>query len=107
MEDWSDEVLIHANHSIRRTETPEARKKAEQEWDVHFRTLDQIYTGKKFIFDRMTLADISIFSQLHYLYTAVKYEIPGNYKNVHAFMELMRQTLKLKSLSDSFEAQSL
>jgi len=107
MEDWSDEVLIHANHSIRRTETPEARKKAEQEWDVHFRTLDQIYTGKKFIFDRMTLADISIFSQLHYLYTAVKYEIPGNYKNVHAFMELMRQTLKLNSLSDSFEAQSL
>ena len=107
MEDWSDEVLIHANHSIRRTETPEARKKAEQEWDVHFRTLDQIYSGKKFIFDRMTLADISIFSQLHYLYTAVKYEIPGNYKNVHAFMELMRQTLKLNSLSDSFEAQSL
>jgi glutathione S-transferase len=94
MEDWSDEA-------------PEARKKAEQEWDVHFRTLDQIYTGKKFIFDRMTLADISIFSQLHYLYTAVKYEIPGNYKNVHAFMELMRQTLKLNSLSDSFEAQSL
>ena len=107
MEDWSDEVLIHANHSIRRTETPEARQKAEQEWDVHFRTLDQIYSGKKFIFDRMTLADISIFSQLHYLYTAVKYEIPGNYKNVHAFMELMRQTLKLNSLSDSFEAQSL
>ena len=107
MEDWADEVLIHANHSIRRTETPEARQKAEQEWDVHFRTLDQIYSGKKFIFDRMTLADISIFSQLHYLYTAVKYEIPGNYKNVHAFMELMRQTLKLNSLSDSFEAQSL
>jgi len=107
MEDWADEVLIHANHAIRRTETPEARQKAEQEWDVHFRTLDQIYSGKKFIFDRMTLADISIFSQLHYLYTAVKYEIPGNYKNVHAFMELMRQTLKLKSLSDSFEAQSL
>lgn len=107
IEDWSDEVLIHANHAIRRAETPEARQKAEQEWDVHFRTLDQIYSGKKFIFDRMTLADISIFSQLHYLYTAVKYEIPGNHKNVHAFMELMRQTLKLKSLSDSFEAQSL
>jgi len=107
MEDWADEVLIHANHAIRRTETPGARQKAEQEWDVHFRTLDQIYSGKKFIFDRMTLADISIFSQLHYLYTAVKCEIPGNYKNVHAFMELMRQTLKLKSLSDSFEAQSL
>jgi glutathione S-transferase len=107
MEDWSDEVLIHANHAIRRAETPEARQKAEQEWDVHFKTLDQIYTDKKFIFDRMTLADISIFSQLHYLYTAVKYEIPGKHKNVHAFMELMRQSLKLKSLSDSFEAHSL
>jgi len=107
MEDWSDEVLIHANHAIRRAETPEARQKAEQEWDVHFKTLDQIYTGKTFIFDRMTLADISIFSQLHYLYTAVKYEVPGNYKNVHAFIERMRQTLQLKSLSDSFEAHSL
>jgi len=107
MEDWSDEVLIHANHAIRRAETPEARQKAEQEWDVHFKTLDQIYTGKTFIFDRMTLADISIFSQLHYLYTAVKYEVPGNYKNVHAFIERMCQTLQLKSLSDSFEAHSL
>ena len=67
----------------------------------------QIYSGKKFIFDRMTLADIAIFSQLHYLYTAVKYEIPARYKNVNAFMENMRQTLKLKSLADSFEAQSL
>jgi glutathione S-transferase len=107
LEDWSDEVLIHANHAMRRAETPEARKKAEDQWRVHFSTLEQIYTGKKFIFDRMTLADISIFSQLHYLYTVVKYEIPGNYKNVNAFMENMRQILKLKSLSESFEAKSL
>jgi glutathione S-transferase len=107
LEDWSDEVLIHANHAIRRADTPEARKKAEQEWAVHFKTLDQIYTGKKFIFDRMTLADAAIFSQLHYLYTAVNYEVPAEYKNVHAFMENMRQTLKLKSLGDSFEVQSL
>jgi glutathione S-transferase len=107
MEDWSDEVLIHANHALRRADNAEARKKAEDEWDVHFNTLDQIYSGKKFIFDRMTLADIAIFSQLHYLYTAVKYEIPARYKNVNAFMENMRQTLKLKSLADSFEAQSL
>jgi glutathione S-transferase len=107
MEDWSDEVLIHANHALRRADNAEARKKAEEEWDVHFNTLDQIYSGKKFIFDRMTLADIAIFSQLHYLYTAVKYEIPARYKNVNAFMENMRQTLKLKSLADSFEAQSL
>ncbi len=107
LEDWSDEVLIHANHALRRAETPDARKKAEAEWAAHFNTLEQIYSGKKFIFDRMTIADIAIFSQLHYLYTTVKYEIPANYKNVTAFMENMRQTLKLKSLSDSFEAQSL
>lgn len=107
LEDWSDEVLIHANHAIRRADTPEARKKAEAEWAVHFQTLDQIYSGKKFIFDRMTIADMAIFSQLHYLYTAVNYEIPGSYKNVSAFMENMRQTLKLGSLSESFVAQSL
>ncbi|HEX2228863.1 MAG TPA: glutathione S-transferase family protein [Candidatus Binatia bacterium] len=107
LEDWSDEVLIHANHALRRAETAEARKKAEDEWAAHFRTLDQMYAGKNYIFDRMTLADISIFSQLHYLYTTTKYEIPAEYKNVHAFMENMRRTLKLKSLSDSFEATSL
>ncbi len=107
LEDWSDEVLIHANHAMRRADTPDARKKAEEQWGTHFATLNQIYTGKKFIFDRMTLADISIFSQLHYLYTTVKYEIPSDYKNVHAFMENMRQTLKLESLADSFAAQSL
>jgi glutathione S-transferase len=107
LEDWSDEVLIHANHAMRRAETPEARKKAEEEWARHFSTLDQMYSGRRFIFDRMTIADISIFSQLHYLYTTVKYEIPANYKNVHAFMENMRQTLKLNSLAESFEAKSL
>jgi glutathione S-transferase len=107
LEDWSDEVLIHANHAIRRADTPEARKKAEAEWDTHFNTLDQMYSGRHFIFDRMTLADIAIFSQLHYLYTAVNYEIPAKYKNVNAFMENMRQTLKLKLLSESFEAPSL
>jgi glutathione S-transferase len=107
LEDWSDEVLIHANHAIRRADTPEARKKAEEQWAAHFSTLEQIYTGKKFIFDRMTLADISIFSQLHYLYTTAQYDIPAEYKNVHAFMENMRQTLSLKSLADSFEAQAL
>jgi glutathione S-transferase len=107
LEDWSDEILIHANHAMRRAETPEARKKAEEEWAAHFGTLDQMYAGRKYIFDRMTLADISVFSQLHYLYTTTKYDIPAEYKNVHAFMENMRQALKLKSLSDSFEATSL
>jgi glutathione S-transferase len=66
-----------------------------------------MYSGKKFLFERMTLADISIFSQLHYLYTTVKFEVPAKYKNVNAFMENMRQTLKLKSLADSFDAPSL
>jgi len=107
LEDWSDEVLILANHAMRRAETPEARKKVEDQWDAHFNILDQIYTGKKFVFERMTIADMAIFSQLHYLYTTVKYDIPAKYKNVNAFMENMRQTLKLKSLADSFEAQSL
>ena len=107
LEDWSDEVLIHANHAMRRAETPEAREKAEAEWAGHFKTLDLMYSGKKFIFDRMTIADISIFSQVHYLYTTVKYEIPAEYKNLHAFTENMRQTLKLNSLADSFEAKSL
>jgi glutathione S-transferase len=107
LEDWSDEVLIHANHALRRADTSEARKKAEEEWAGHFDTLNQMYADKRFIFDRMTIADIAIFSQLHYLYTAVKYEIPTKYGNVIAFMENMRQTLKLKSLADSFEAPSL
>jgi glutathione S-transferase len=107
LEDWSDEVLIHANHAIRRAETPDARKKAEEQWATHFNALEQMYSGKKFIFDRMTIADFAIFSQLHYLYTTVKYEIPASYKNVLGFMENMRQTLKLKSLADSFETQSL
>ena len=107
LEDWSDEVLVHANHAIRRADTPEARKKADEEWNTLFKTLDLMYTGKKFVFDRMTIADIAIFSQLHYLYTTVKYEIPASYKNVLAFMETMRQALKLKSLEESFSAQSL
>lgn len=107
LEDWSDEVLIHANHAMRRADTPEAKQKAEAELGVHLSTLDQIYSGKKFIFDRMTIADVSIFSQLHYLYTTVKYDIPAQYKNVNAFMENMKQTLKLKSLADSFDAASL
>jgi glutathione S-transferase len=108
IEDWSDEVLIHANHAMRRADNAEAKQKAEAEWDSHFKTLDQMYAGKKFIFDnKMTIADISIFSELHYLYTAVKYDVPAQYKNVHGFLENMRQTLKLKSLADSFDAPSL
>lgn len=107
LEDWSDEVLVHANHAMRRADTAEAKQKAEAEWDAHFNTLEQMYSGKKFIFERMSIADISIFTQLHYLCAAVQYDIPAKYKNVNAFMENMRQTLKLKSLADSFDAPSL
>lgn len=107
LEDWSDEVLIHANHAMRRADTPEARSKAEAQWDGHFNTLDQIYSGKKFIFDRLTIADAAIFSQLHYLYTVVNSEVPAKYRNVHAFLENIRQTLKLDSLKDSFAAPAL
>jgi len=107
LEDWSDEVLVHANHAVRRADTPEAKKKADEEWTAHFNTLDQMYAGKKFVFDRLTIADAAIFSQLHYLVAVAKCEIPTQYKNVHGFLENMRQTLKMKSLSDSFDASSL
>ena len=100
LEDWSDEVLIHAIHLMRRAENPEARKEAEKQLAIHLKSLEQLFTGKKFIFDRLTLADIAIFTQLHYLYTVVKYEIPAGYKSLRAWMELMRQSLKLPSLYD-------
>jgi len=100
LEDWSDEVLIHAVHLMRRAESPEARKQAERELGVHLQSLEQLFSGKEFIFDRMTLADIAIFTQLHYLYTVIKYEIPAGYRNLHAWMDLMCQTLKLSSLND-------
>src|SRR5215510_5221153 len=41
LEDWSDEVLIHANHAIRRADNAEARAKAEKELEGHFHTLEQ------------------------------------------------------------------
>src|SRR5918995_2660794 len=43
LEDWSDEVLIHANHAMRRADTPEARTKADAQWEAHFNILEQIY----------------------------------------------------------------
>jgi glutathione S-transferase len=100
LEDWSDEVLIHAIHLMRRAESSEARQQAEKELGIHLRSLDQLFTGRQFIFDRMTIADIAIFTQLHYLYTVVKYEVPASYKNLHAWMDLMRRSLKLASLYD-------
>ncbi|MFQ5681784.1 MAG: glutathione S-transferase family protein [Candidatus Binatia bacterium] len=101
LEDWSDEVLIHAVHLMRRAEKLEGRREAEKALGLHLQSLDKLLTEKKFIFDRMTMADIAIFAQLHYLYTVVKYEVPASYKNLHAWLEVMRRSLKLASLNQS------
>jgi glutathione S-transferase len=98
LEDWADEVLNMAIRMLRRAETPEARKEAEKGLDVQFRALDQFFTDKQFIFGRMTIADIAIFVQLHYLYTVAKYEIPAEHRNLIKWMDLMRRNLKLDSL---------
>jgi glutathione S-transferase len=101
LEDWADEVLNLAIRTLRRAETPEAKKEAEADLAIHFRTLDQFFTGKEFIFGRMTIADIAIFTQLHYLYTAANYEIPATHKTLHGWMDFMRRYLKLESLKAS------
>lgn len=100
LEDWADEVLNSAVLTVRRAESPEARRAGEKELDIPLRSLELFFTEKKYIFDRMTLADIAIFAQLHYLYTVAKYEVPNTYQNLHGWMERMRQTLKLPSLYD-------
>ena len=100
LEDWSDEVLIHPIHLMRRAENPAARKEAEKQLGTHLQSLDRLFTGKKFIFDRMTIADIAIFTQLHYLYTVIKCEVPASYKDLHAWVDLMRKSLNLASLYD-------
>jgi len=100
LEDWADEVLNQAIRMLRRAETPEARKEAEKGLEIHFRTLDQFFAGKEFIFGQMTIADIAIFVQLHYLYTVVKHEIPAAHKNLLAWMDMMRRSFKLGSLYD-------
>ncbi len=100
LEDWADEVLFEAVHDMRPVESAETRKDGERRLQIHLQSLDQFLAGKKFIFDRLTMADIAIFVELHYLYTTVQYEIPGHYKNVGAWMNLMRESLKLSSLRD-------
>lgn len=100
LEDWADEDLNRAVLMVRRAETPEARQAGEKELSIPLRSLDLLFTGRKFIFDRMTLADIAVFTQLHYLYTVAKYEVPKTYTNLQDWLELMRQTLQLPSLYD-------
>ena len=101
LEDWADEVLNLAIRTLRHAETPEAKKGAEAGLAIHFRTLDQFFTGREFIFGRMTIADIAIFTQLHYLYTAANYEIPATHKTLLGWMDFMRRYLKLESLKAS------
>ena len=101
LEDWSDEVLYHSVHMQRSKEPPEVQKEGERRMHINLRNLEILFGARKsFIFDRMTLADIGIFVELHYLYTSVKSEVPSNYKNVHAWMDLMRQTLNLTTIDD-------
>jgi glutathione S-transferase len=100
LEDWADEILFKAVHDMRAVESAETKKKGEEALQVHLRSLDQFLTGKKFIFERLTMADIAIFVELHYLYTTVQYEIPDRYQSVRSWMDLMRQSLKLSSLQD-------
>jgi glutathione S-transferase len=101
LEDWADEVLNLAIRTLRHAETPEARKGAEAGLGIHFHTLDQFFAGKEFIFGRMTIADIAIFTQLHYLYTAANYEVPATHKTLLGWMDFMRRALKLESLQAS------
>jgi len=100
LEDWADEDLNQAIRRIRNAENDEARKAAEKELAVHLGTLDLLFAGKDYIFDKMTLADISIFAQLHFLYHAMNREIPAPYKNVHAFMERMMKATGIASVQE-------
>ena len=100
LEDWADEDLCQTVHRIRRAENDEQRQAADKELAVHLKNLELLYTGKNYIFDKMTLADISIFAQLHWIYYAIGSEIPPEYKNVHAFMARMMKEIGLASVQD-------
>jgi len=100
LEDWADEDLCRTLHRIRNAENDDGRKAGEKELAVHLRNLDLLYTGKDYLFGKMTLADISIFAQLHFLYHAMKMEIPAEHKNVHAFMDRMMKATGIASVQE-------
>lgn len=101
LEDWADEVLYQSVHMMRPKEPQEVRQEGERRLQVNLQSLEQWFSGKKeFIFDRITIADISIFAELHYLYTSVNSVVPSRYGNVHAWMNRMCRTLNLSSLDD-------
>jgi glutathione S-transferase len=93
-------MAVHAVRKARQESHAEQIKRAEQGLQTHLNSLEQLFTGRQFIFDRMTVADSAIFTQLHYLYHRVNYQVPNQYKHLLAWMDLMRRTVKLKSLID-------
>ena len=86
--------------AFRRAQNDDDVKKAEEELAVHLENLDLLYSGRDFIFGRMTLADISIYAQLHYLYTSLDREIDAKYTHVHAFLERMMKATGVSSIKD-------
>lgn len=101
LEDWADEVLFQTVHMMSPRATPAEQKEGEKILPINLQSLEQLFTGKKgFIFDGITLADIAIFAELHYLYTSVNTVVPLNYKNVHAWMNRVCDALNLSSLND-------
>lgn len=100
LEDWADEDLCRSLHHIRNAKDDDARKAGEKELATHLGNLDLLYTGKEYLFGTMTLADISIFAQLHFIYHSMKMEIPAQYKNVHAFMDRMMKEAGVTSVQE-------
>jgi glutathione S-transferase len=100
LEDWADEDLNGAVMSFRRAKTEEDVSQAEKGLAVHLENLDLLYSGRDFVFGQMTLADISIYAQLHYLYTSLDREIDSGYTNVHAFIERMMKATGVTSIKE-------
>lgn len=100
LEDWADEDLNGAVMSFRRAKTEEDVNEAEKGLAVHLENLDLLYSGREFVFGQMTLADISIYAQLHYLYTSLDREIDSRYTNVHAFIERMMKATGVTSIKE-------
>ena len=100
LEDWADEDLNGAVMNFRRAKDEEDVKRAEKELAVHLENLELLYSGRDFVFGHMTLADISIYAQLHYLYTSLDREIDAGYTHVHAFMERMMKATGVASIKE-------
>ncbi len=100
LEDWADEDLNGAVMRFRRAKDEEEVRQAEKALAVHLENLDLLYSGRDYLFGRMTLADISIYVQLHYLYTSLDREIDSRYTHVHAFLERMMKATGVSSIKE-------